>query len=153
LTLGTNSQVVLGQNISVNVGPRPITVGSSDKAFSNPAAVQVGKAMEVVTLVFYLAYPCIPDDDGRAALVAVYQVCVQLLLYCLMDFHMLYHTVDKAGQALYDATFVPVTRKPGDVDPDLYIVPGAANFWYWGLIVPLVLESTGEALLDTSKHN
>jgi hypothetical protein len=70
-----------------------------------------------------------------------------------MDFHMLYHTVDKAGQALYDATFVPVTRKPGDVDPDLYIVPGAANFWYWGLIVPLVLESTGEALLDTSKHN
>jgi type VI secretion system secreted protein VgrG len=149
LTLGTNTQVTLGQSIQVVVGPRPINVGNGSGPFTCPAAIKLGLVIEIATIVFYLAYPLFPDDDLRALLTGVYQLLIQVLMVVLMDFHMLYHTVDEAGKKAMRTAFYP-ELKPEDqtpVEPSL-MLEDAVLLITLGLITPLILESTGEEVLD-----
>lgn len=154
LTLGTNSQVTLGQSIQINVGPRPINLGAGPGPFTCPAAVQWGRAIEITTIIFYLAYPCIPDDDVRALLTGAFQLCIQLMVYSLMDFQMMFHSTDEAGKATMRGLYGTDLKAEKDqlpVDESLIMTPSSGDYWWWGLIVPPLLESIGEIVLD-AKH-
>jgi type VI secretion system secreted protein VgrG len=154
LTLGTNSQVTLGQAIQVNIGPRPINLGTGDTPFTSPAAVKLGVAMEIATIVFYLAYPCIPDDDWRALLTGVYEQLIQVLVVVLMDFHMLFHTVDEAGKTAFRAMFFPNLTSNDQLPVDSSLLePDALVLITTGLIEVAILESTGEEILDITHRN
>ncbi|HEY3839600.1 MAG TPA: hypothetical protein VGL72_23680, partial [Bryobacteraceae bacterium] len=122
--------------------------------FTCPAAVQLGRAIEITAFIFYAAYPCIPDDDGRAVLTAAFQVCVQSLVYALMNFKMMFHSTDEAGKATMRGLYGTDLKAKKDqlpVDESLIQTPSSGDYWWWGLIVPPLMESIGEIVLD-AKH-
>lgn len=154
LTLGTNSQVTLGQSIQVNVGPRPINIGAGTTPFTCPAVILWGRAIEITTIVFYLAYPCIPDDDFRTLLTGLFQLCIQLMVFTLMDFKMIFHSTDETGKATMRGLWATnvTTGDQLPVDPVIVTPPEVVNYWMIGIIYPPILESTGEAILDLTHH-
>jgi type VI secretion system secreted protein VgrG len=151
LTLGTNTAVVLGQPITVNVGPRPITVDAHDKTLINPSVLIIGKVMEAIIFVFLLLYAAIPDDDGRAALLIIFQVVIQGMLILLMNFHMLYHTTETAGDTLYKAAFDSSVKNLDELKPDLMKFGLIGSIVAAG-VLPIVLESVGEGELHAKSN-
>jgi type VI secretion system secreted protein VgrG len=151
LTMGTNTQIVLGQPININVGPRPITLEAHDATLINPAVLTLGKVIEALVFVFLIVYPAIPDDDGRAATLIIFQVAMQALLIALMNFHMLYHTTERAGDDAYKAIFVSSVATLDTLKPDLMKFGLIGSIILAG-VLPIVLESVGEAELD-KVHN
>jgi hypothetical protein len=147
LTLGSSANVIMGQSINVTLGETPINVGAQDKAFTKPAAVQLGSILNKVILLFLLAYT-IPDDDFRSILLMAFQAAVQIILYLLMDFHMLYDKVDGTANQAYDALFG--ANDSSDQSPGALHLPGGSESLLLAAILPTLLESTGEMILDAS---
>jgi type VI secretion system secreted protein VgrG len=151
ITLGTSANVIMGQSINVTIGPTPISIGYQDKAFANPAALKLGNVLNLVVLIFLLAYT-IPDDDFRSLLLMAFQIAVQITLYLIMDFHMLCNKVDGTANKMYDDLFaasdIQSAQAPGALEG-----PGASESLLLAAILPALLESTGEIVLDSSSSS
>jgi hypothetical protein len=152
LTLGTSTNVVLGQPISVNLGPTPISLECHDKTLTNPAARKLALGIGAVVIVFVIAYGAIHDDDGRAALLMIFQMVMQTMLIALMDFHQFYHAAVNKGDVAWRGAFKPALAKD---DPALQQIGetswqqvSIASTVVTAMIMPLILESCGEAVLD-----
>jgi len=144
LTLGANAQVVMGQSISVNLGPQPLNLGAQDKAFSNPASVLIGDIMSITIWIFLCAYS-LPEDDWRSILLMIFQLFMQVLLFQLMKIQNLYDASDDKQKALYE-TMHGTSGHIGALDQFMGISSSIAL----ALALPVLLESAGEVQLDTS---
>jgi type VI secretion system secreted protein VgrG len=147
LTLGSNAQVVMGQSISVNLGPQPLNLGAQSKAFSNSASVLIGDIMSLTIWIFLCAYS-LPEDDWRSILLMIFQLLMQVLLFQLMKIQNLYDASDTGQKTLYDAMCLTT----GHVAPlDQFM--GISSSIALALALPVILESAGEVQLDTSSSN
>lgn len=144
ITLGANSQVVLGQSITFNLGPQPLNFGAQGKAFTNPAVLKLGDIMSTVILIFLVAYT-IPDDDFRSILLMAFQLGIQFILLQMITLQNVYNTEDTGQKDIYNAVHGTSGHIPG---VDEFV--GIAGSLALAAAMPVLLESLGEVQLDTS---
>jgi hypothetical protein len=105
LTMGTSANFVIGQSFDINLGPRRITLDVHDKEGIHKCVSVLGTIIIGVAAVFLIAYAAIDDDDGRAALLILFQPAMQILLFLLMDIETIYNKMDAAYKSTLDQVF------------------------------------------------
>lgn len=84
-TIGSSANVVWGRQFTINMGPGEFKVEEAGrKPLSRLLCVVIGAA----ALAHAIAYAVIPDDDGRAAEVVVFQILMDVLLAFFMKEQM-----------------------------------------------------------------
>jgi hypothetical protein len=108
----------------------------------------LGALIGAAATLFLILYGVLGDDDERAALLIIFQVTMQVMLAALMNFHMLYHTAEQAGNTAFRAVFEPQVINLSPVDSDTATIATLGAILTVGL-APVVLEAIGESKLDS----
>jgi hypothetical protein len=90
-TIGTNTVINWGRQYQVNVGGETITYDASQQT---PASKKLCAIIGASCIAYSIAYGACSDEDGRAAIVILFQVTVDALLTAFMA----YQAVLKAGK-------------------------------------------------------
>jgi hypothetical protein len=111
-TIGTNTQVNWGRSYTVNMGGEPIVYeANQQKAASKLFCAIIG----ATCIAYTIAYGACSDEDGRATIVIVFQLAMDVMLAAFMA----YQAALKAGAQLsfkaigdlYDGAIVEHTTK------------------------------------------
>ncbi len=157
LTLGTSASFIMGQAYDINLGPKRIVIDTHAKTAIQPGARRIGVAMEIVVIVFLLAYALLHDDDARAMLLIAFQATMQFLLLGLMGTQKLYQVMDDEGNDLHYGMYV--VKDPKDPKKETLEGPCEGESAFESgfaetaavigvFMLPTLLESIGEGKLD-----
>jgi hypothetical protein len=162
LTMGTSANFVIGQSFDINVGPRRITLDVHDQTGIQACVKAWGIVIVALSAAFLILYPAIPDDDGRAVWVMLFELAMQISILFLMDTEGIYHHMDGIYKmqldTLYSADPVQAT-KDNKPDADAFGKTFTGESTLGGALavvgvvaagfLPVFLEIGGESRLDT----
>jgi type VI secretion system secreted protein VgrG len=165
LTLGSSSNIVMGQAFDIHCGPATRKMERNDVA---PITFALGVVLLVLGLAFHLAYalagigaqPATTDsksgapddntqDDWRAVLIIVFQAAVQILLCSLMineTVQDVAHTAAK--EALDNAHGAKSATATATFDLKQLFTTATGYAILAAAITPLVMDAIGESQLD-----
>lgn len=89
-TIGTNTQINWGRQYMINMGGETIQYDTSQQT---PASKTLCAIIGATCIAYSVAYGACPDEDGRAAIVILFQITIDALL----GIFMAYQAVLKAG--------------------------------------------------------
>ena len=155
MTLGTSATIAMGLAYDIHIGPKKITLDSSDRPALRKVSLVMGAIMGALALVFQLAYGLSGQDDVRAILVLGFEGAIQALLAGLMGYDNLYHATEvTTAFAYYNAhgefkdpeTFMPEFTTADTIDAVIESLM-ATIAMQPAVIGPPILGSIGESKL------
>jgi hypothetical protein len=141
-TIGTNTQVNWGRSYTVNMGGEPIAYeANQQKAASKLFCAIIG----ATCIAYTIAYGACSDEDGRATIVIVFQLAMDVMLAAFMA----YQAALKAGAqlsfktmgALYDGAIVEHTTKWESAG---VMIAAAATGVLGAVVAPLIAVAVEE---------
>ena len=155
MTLGTSATIAMGLAYDIHIGPKKITLDSSDRPALRAVSLVMGAIMGALALVFQLAYGFSDKDDVRAILVMSFEGAIQALLAGLMGYDNLYHATEvTTAFAYYQAhgefkdpeTFKPEFTTADTIEAVIESLM-ATIVLQPAVIAPPILDSIGESKL------
>jgi len=113
VTLGTYANITMGLLYDIHVGPKKITLNSSEHPGLCTVTYIMGVIMGAVAIAFQIAYGLFDTDDERAILVITFQCAIQVLLAALMAYENTYYYQEETCNKLFKSIF---GTDPADVD-------------------------------------
>jgi hypothetical protein len=111
-TIGTNTTVNWGRQYQVNMGGETISYDASQQT---PASKKLCALIGATCIAYSIAYGACPDEDGRAAIVIIFQVTIDTLLTAFMAYQAVLkngkQTAHEMVKSLYGAAAVEHSSK------------------------------------------
>jgi len=131
-TIGSSTNVVWGRQYAFNLGPEQISVNSDPK---KPLHYVLTGLVGAVAVVYAIAYGATTDEDGRANVVIVCQVLMNVLLAVLMGAALtLWQADEKTSETLKALFASPPPEHPNTWWQNLLTAVGAL-----AVLVPLII--------------
>ena len=105
-TIGTNTQINWGRQYQVNLGGETITFGADEET---TGAKVLAAIIGAACIIYTIAYGACDDEDGRATIVIIFQVTMDVLLTAFM----VYQTTLKTGHQTLSDLVRAVRSRPG----------------------------------------
>ena len=90
-TIGSSTNVTWGRQFQINLGPEQINIDANSH---KPFAIVMCSLIGAACIAYAIAYGLSKDEDGRATIVVLFQVTMDLLLAVFMTQMMYYKSIE-----------------------------------------------------------